>query len=284
MAEQPELRAFYERWIPLASKMTGGVLGALTGHYTGMLVAGAMLSPYVAHNLERVGKDVLDRHLAPRQKIRVGRAIMVGAMRIEERRMAGEQMRSDGFFDSVNEGRSAADEVAEHTLMSAMNAAEERKVDHLGALIASIAMDASIDQATGHQLIRIAERISFRAFALLEMLHKDEARSYDPLSTNGEGETAATVQAVRAELFELSQFGLVEKKNHRAMVRTLAIAGVADIEPSLLYLSSLGRLLRDALELEKLPDDDPVRRRTKRQLAVLMRKGAPGTSLDGGKF
>lgn len=236
MASQGEVRTFFERAIPLASKMTGGMLGAMTSHYTGMPVAGAMLSPYVAHSLERVGKDILDRHLAPRQEIRVGRAAVVGAMRIGERLSAGGRLRTEDFFDPGEEGRSPADEITEHTLMSAMNAAEERKVDHIGALIASIAMNASVDKATGHQLIRIAERISFRAFVLLEILHMDDARSYDPLIRPSAEETVANVQALRAELFELSQLGLAEKKYQKDAAGTLAIAGVADIDPSRLYL------------------------------------------------
>lgn len=242
-----------------------------------------MLSPYVAQNLERVGKEVLDRHLAPRQEIRVGRAVVVGAIRIEERLKAGERLRTDDFFGSADEGRSLADEITEHALMSAMNAAEERKVDHIGSLLASIAMNPAIDVATGHQLIRIAEQISFRAFVLIDMLYRDDTRSYDPVTIEGT-ESAAAVHALRAELFDLSRLGLVEQRYYRDSADTLALVDAAHIDPSRLYLTPLGNLLCNAFDLASLSIDDDFCRRTKRQLAALVQLGPIGVSIDGGTF
>ena len=131
---------------------------------------GAALSPVVAHNLERAGGEVIARRLAPRQEMRVGRAIAVAAGLLQERAASGDVPRRDGFFESGPEtDRSPAAEVTEAVLGAAMRAAEERKVDFVAALIASVSFDEKVDVATAHQMIAMADALTWRALCILRL-------------------------------------------------------------------------------------------------------------------
>ena len=71
MAEEYEVREFFERNLPLAAKVGGAVVGISVGLAAGVPWLGTISSPFIAHTLERAGKELIERRLAPRQQVRV---------------------------------------------------------------------------------------------------------------------------------------------------------------------------------------------------------------------
>ena len=96
----------------MASKMTGGMVGVVTNAMTSNPFLGVAVATALAQTLEKVGTYVIETKLGPRQEIRVGRAIAIAALRMDERIEAGERVRGDAFIQPNGEGRSDADEAA----------------------------------------------------------------------------------------------------------------------------------------------------------------------------
>lgn len=286
MANEEELEAFYRKTLSLGSKVAGGIAGAIATMATQQPVIGAALSPFVAHNLERVGSEVIARRLAPRQEMRVGRAIIVAASLARERQSAGGILRHDAFFaSSIGTERSPADEVTEAVLEAAMRANEERKVDFIAALIASVSFDEDIDVATAHMMISMVNNLTWRSFCILRLASDG---SLQRLPARGREEIEAPsnrLQPLAAEILDMHRRGLIEMKENDATQDHYAVLGVTDIDPAKLFLSPLGTLLSRCLQLERMSADDDTLVATAHDLDELARSGqGPRTILDGGEF
>ena len=133
------MRGFLEGGGQVVGNVAGVAVSVVAGPLLGTSAGVAM-----GQALPRVGTEFYDRILAPRQLARAGGALSVAVARIGERLDAGDELRTDGFFDTGFDGRADADEVLEGTLMTAANAWEERKVAPLGRLYANLAFDSSI--------------------------------------------------------------------------------------------------------------------------------------------
>lgn len=57
-----------------------------------------------AKMLKRIGQEVSERLLSPREKVRVGAVLAIAAAEIKQRIENGECLRSDGFFDEKPSG------------------------------------------------------------------------------------------------------------------------------------------------------------------------------------
>jgi hypothetical protein len=167
-AEQPgALRNLLES----GGQVVGNVAGAALSAFAGPLL-GAGAGVAMGEALARVGTEVYDRLLAPRQRARVGGALGAAAARIGERLDAGDVPRADGFFDAGLDDRPQAEEVLEGALMTAANAWEERKVVPLGRLYANLAFDDSISPRWANYLLRVADSLTYTQLVLLAVLAK----------------------------------------------------------------------------------------------------------------
>jgi hypothetical protein len=157
-------------------------------------------------SLESVGREVIERHLAPRQVLRAGRAIAIACGKLAEHERNGRTVRNDDFFVADGEHRSHGQEVAEATLLAAMNSAEERNVDFIASLLANIATDKEIRPQTAHLMIDQAQRLTFRSFIILRIVaeadrHRFPSRSLPASSTVG---TTAELEGLALETHELT--------------------------------------------------------------------------------
>lgn len=283
MSSQAELEQFWTRTVSLGSKITGGLSGAVATYLTGDPFVGAAISPVLAHNLERVGNEMIARRLAPRQDVRVGRAILVAASLARERIEHGAMPRSDSFFDIDETGQAPSDEITEAVLQAAMNASQERKVDYIAALLTNIAFDQSIDVSTAHLLIETAEAISYRGMVLVKVMHETDDLNFANRGANASSPTA-DLYPLMSEVYGMARRGICELKDNSASQTTYALLGVDEIDPSKLYLTPLGQLLFDNLDLQKMPSSEPVYVDTVDAFRKLSSFGSSRTTLDGGTF
>ena len=188
-----------------AGAAAGGALG-LIGGPPGVL-AGAAGGVAVTRALKRVGAELQLRWLGPRQHERIGAAYAVACERIRQRAADDESPRSDGFFTGE---RPAAEELLEGVLQAAGESYEERKVRFLGNLYASIAFDSRVGRAYANDLIRLADRLTFRQLVCVAILAEaDLGPIVTRLARTDPQGTAVFGEELGIELDELSALGLV---------------------------------------------------------------------------
>ena len=272
----------------MASKMAGGMVGVATTAMTTNPFLGVAVGTALAQTLEKVGTHVIETKLGPRQEIRVGRAITVAAVRMEERIKAGENVRNDAFVQADDEGRSNADEAVESALFAAMNSAEEKKVDFIGALMTSIVLDSSISAADAQQMIETAQILRYRAFVVLKIANDVHAHGWPERGGEDVQGPPVNFYPLMAQIYEMSRRGLIEMRDKPDDNDNYAILGADEIDPSKLHLSPLGRALYKNMELQRLPESDATYASTVADLTAISSYGKGSmrikASIDDGEF
>ena len=114
----------------------------------GPVGAGAAAGAFLTDWLYASGIEVLTA-LSPREERRVGAVVLVAAAAIQEKIDSGRRPRDDGFFDpQPPDNRSSAEEIAEGALIAAQREHEEKKILHLGYLLANICVFTTRNQRT----------------------------------------------------------------------------------------------------------------------------------------
>ena len=176
---QPDHKGIVEL-LTAGSEVAGGVAGAAIGLIAagpaGGLVGGGV-GPLITYALKKLGNEVHQRMLAPREQQRIGGVIAFAIQRIKEKLDAGESIRTDGFFDSQPDSRSAADEVYEGVILAAQREHEEKKLPFMGNLIANLAFRPDIERGYANYLVRLGGELSYRQLGLFVVFAlKDRSR------------------------------------------------------------------------------------------------------------
>ena len=207
-ADSRRLRDLIDSSSDLIGAVTGGAIG-LVGGPAGS-IGGAAAGVAITKTIRRVGVEVYDRLLVPRQQERVGTVLAVALDDAQARAEQGAEIRDDGFFDSGEGQRSDADELLEGVLLQAANAYQERKLRHLGAILPSLAVRQDVSAADGHWLARLADRLTWRQFVVLAIFAEPpEERVLQRDIDRDEGRAAGPAGGLRQEVEELATFGLL---------------------------------------------------------------------------
>jgi hypothetical protein len=207
-ADSRRLRDLIESSSDLIGAVAGGAIG-LVGGPVGS-IGGAAAGVAITKTVRRVGVEVYDRLLVPRQQERVGTVLAVALDDAQTRANEGEKVRDDGFFDSAEGQRSDAEELFEGVLLQAANAYEERKLRHLGAILPSLAVRPDVSPADGHWLARLADRLTWRQLVVLSIFAEPpEERVRQRDIAREEGHAAGPTGGLRQEVEELATFGLL---------------------------------------------------------------------------
>src|SRR6266508_3625350 len=126
-----------------------------------------LLTAIVALAVRKLVDDFRSRALSRREVLRVDTVLKFAATKIQQNIANGQQIRQDTFFTEALDDRSAGEEIMEAVLLTAQREYEEKKLKYYGNLLANIAFHPEINRGTANQLIRIAERLSYRQMALL---------------------------------------------------------------------------------------------------------------------
>ncbi len=238
------------------SEIAGASVGAAVGLIGGPpgIVAGASAGVLLTKAFKRIGSDLHQRFLAPREEIRIGGAAAVAASVIAATIEAGElRPREDGFFDENENGdRSAAEEILEGVLLKARDAYEEKKIPFLGRLYASIAFFREISPGMANHLVELASQLTYRQLVLLAIFDSDEDRLRDGSYRNDQdaiNKLGIEGQGLLTETYELNQRGLLSGGGS-------AWIALADVDPRGARPLGSGALLVRMMELGKIPDED----------------------------
>jgi hypothetical protein len=158
----------------IAGGAIGGALGFLAGGPIGAAAFGAG-GAAAAVALNRVGAEVSERLLGPRERVRIAGVLALAAAEIQHRLESGDTIRQDQFFERKTDGRSDGDEVAESVLLKSQREPEERKLPYMAKLLASVSFDSSVSAEMSHQLVKAAEQLTYRQLCLLKVAAVREA-------------------------------------------------------------------------------------------------------------
>lgn len=214
---------FLERVRDVAPDMVSGTLGGVMGLLgpEGALAGGAV-GPAVAGAIRWALAEYAGRTLSRREVVRVADALGHAAVAIERRLTAGEQPRSDGFFERSDDGRpSDAEELLEGVLVAAQREHEERKLPLLGELYASLAFVDSVDPAEAEYMLRVTQQLTYRQMCVLAVASVVVGDGIRPIRSipgmvgvveehADEAELARRVPRLEGEMRQLAAMGLMQ--------------------------------------------------------------------------
>jgi hypothetical protein len=143
-----------------------------------------------------------------RERVRAGAALAFAVEYAATVHRAGRAVRSDEFFDERLGSRPAADEVAEAVVAAACRSTDERRVRHLGYLLAEALASPDLDGGLIGTALRTAEPLSWRQLALLAGVGRRE-RVPLPMAPLEDDPRGWTAWGAREDVTDLQRSGLL---------------------------------------------------------------------------
>ena len=242
------------------AEIVGGGIGAVLGFLAGDPIAAAFSGvggAAAAGILKNIGQEFSNRQLSPREDFRVGKVLAIAAWEIHQRLEKGESLRNDGFFDRKSTGRSAAGEIAEAIMLKCQREPQEKKIPYMGYLKAGIAFDSNISADMGHQLIKIAEQLTYRQFCILKLVVvKDHfgLRSQDYRNLE---QFSQELYQVLQECHDLCLKGCLDYKIPLTYSGEIAVSYM-NMQPNDMTIQKIGEDLFKLMNLSSIPDEDVI--------------------------
>ncbi len=242
------IRAIVSQGAKLTGGAVAGAIGFLAGGVAGAAAlgaAGAMLSEALTH----AGEDISQRMLGPREKMRVGAVMILSADKIRAKLDAGEQTRTDSFFEFDETGRSRAEEIAESVITKAQRETEEKKLPLMANMLANIAFTPDVNVAFAQQLIKAADGLTYRQLCILSMIGQVNRSLLRATDYREVANFELGLMQVLFEIYGLYQKGFIACGGS-------ALLGASDVVPSSLSVQGPGAYLYNLMELQIIPDSD----------------------------
>lgn len=232
----------------IAGAGIGGVAGFLFAGPLGAATAGAG-GVVIAKTLNKVGQEISNRLLSPREKVRVGGVIALSSLEIEKRISDGEKIRSDGFFDVNSNNRSNADEVIEGVLLKSQREPEEKKLPYLAHFYANIAFSQEISTPMAHQIIKGIDQLTYRQLCLLRLCTIKDTLFLRGKDYRSESTFTKELYQILHECFDLYLKGYINNGDGVAL-------GITDLVPKKMTPQALGTDIHNFLQLWHIPMAD----------------------------
>jgi hypothetical protein len=248
--------------IEVGSDIAGGLAAgaaALLGGPVGF--AGAPVAGVAAREVfQRVGAEIEDRVMAPRQHARAGEAYALIGGEMHARLEAGEKVREDGFFRPESPEDSDAAELLEGTLLQAANSYEERKVPYLANFYAALAFREDVSPGQAAFLLRLIERLTYGQIVMLALFAgREESSLLDRLPKL----LASDEPNDPRRMLELADLGNMELVGYRqesgevvSPAATFGGGAASSIDVAKTLASEYGRLLYELMGLDAVPRED----------------------------
>lgn len=185
-----------------------------------------------------------------RERIRAGAALAFAVEYAATVRRNGRSVRADDWFAPRAGGRCPSEDLAEAVVSAARRSTEERRVRHLGYLLAEVAVSPDVDGELAGRALRLAESLSWRQVALLAGVGRRE-RIPLPMAPLEDEPRAWSAWGARQDVTDLQHAGLLDPPP--APVRP--IATLPRLRPADLRLTRRGVLVHRLLALDLLHED-----------------------------
>ena len=145
----------------------------------------------------------------PRERVRAGAALAFAVEYAATVRRAGRTVRGEDFFAAQAGRRPVADEIAEAVVVAARRSTDERRVRHLGYLLAEVAVSPDVDGPLVDRALRLAESLSWRQLALLAGVGRRD-RVPLPMAPLEDDPRAWSAWGAREDVAGLQRAGLLD--------------------------------------------------------------------------
>ncbi|SDP58670.1 hypothetical protein SAMN05660199_04300 [Klenkia soli] len=233
-----------------------GIAGSMTGSAATVVYSPAdaalQLDDRFSGCLRDLADDLGGGALPQREAARAGAALAFAVEHGVSLSRRERHVRSDGFFAERAGGRVAAREVGEGVLLAARAAADERRVRHLGYLLAEVVFSPDVDAALAERALLVARDLTWRQWALLAAVGRRE-RSPLPLVPVPVDPRAWSTWGALEDLVGLQEAGLLDPP---VAVPRPGGAAQPRLRPADLRLTRRGVLLHRLLALDFVRADD----------------------------
>jgi hypothetical protein len=187
----------------------------------------------------------------PRERVRAGAVLAFAAEHSVTLARSGRRLRTDGFFADRPGARPAAGEVLEGIVTAARLSTDERRVRHLGYLLAEVAHSADVDADLVGRALRLAEHLNWRQLAILAGVGRRD-RVPMPMAALEDAPAGWNAWAAREDVADLQRSGLLDPP---VAAPRPGGAALPRLRASDLRLTRRGVLVHRLLVLDVLPDD-----------------------------
>ena len=231
---------------------TGAVLSVVSDS-TGLGVALTAIGATGIY--QKVGTEIADRWLAPREQGRIGGVLALSVELLKSELDSGRTLRDDGFFKIPHDDRSDAEEVLEGVLQKAQTEYEERKLPYLARLWANACLDDTLGVAKLNYMLKLAEQLTYRQMALIALAGQmTNAGNNSHHGLREEGYTNAGLKMRNEVSTVLAELKMLHNLD---CVRVFDFLSTLDINPSKIRLGSWGFALYNDMEVYRIANDDP---------------------------
>jgi hypothetical protein len=144
-----------------------------------------------------------------RARVRAGAVLAFAVEHSVTLARAGRRLRTDAFFAGRPGVRPAAGEVLEGIVTAARLSVDERRVRHLGYLLAEVAHSTDVDADLVGRALRLAEPLTWRQLAILAGVGRRD-RVPMPMSALPDEPPAWNGWAAREDVSDLQRHGLLD--------------------------------------------------------------------------
>lgn len=243
------IKEFVETGSDISGSISGAVLGGLVAGPAGVVIGGVS-GPIITRVLKKIGNDIKDRFLSPREEVRIGAVYGFAINKLQQNFKNGKDLRTDSFFAQIGTERPNSDEIFEGIILGVQKEYEERKVKFIGNLYANICTNSNITREHANQLIRTANGLSYRQFCILQLLNEkwDNNKNLN-FKVKGLDNYKVDIGDIIVEIRDLQQRGLlsIEARINNVDDNSSPIP-LDDIN-----ISEIGRLFCEMLSLSEIP-------------------------------
>ena len=144
----------------------------------------------------------------PRERIRAGAVLAFAVEYSVTLARSGRELRNDAFFAGRPGARPAAGEVLDGIVTAARLSADERRVRHLGYLLAEVAHSTDVDAELVGRALRLAEDLNWRQLAILAGVGRRD-RVPMPMAALEDEPAAWNAWGAREDVADLQRSGLL---------------------------------------------------------------------------
>lgn len=249
MSKKDIVQNLIETGSEITGSISGSVIGGLIAGPIGMVIGGAS-GPIITKVIKSIGTEVKSRILSPREEVRIGAVYTYAIDKILKNEQSGRVLRDDNFFTAEPNMRSDSEEIFEGVILKAQKEYEENKIKYYGNLLGNISCDKNITKQFAHQLIKLAENLSYNQLCLLKIINiANNQKKIDLRSTNyRDDKLSREIVTILYDLIDLENKHLiVNSKTH--------VFGITDIIPSEFTTQGNGNALLHLMELDQIPEE-----------------------------
>ncbi|CCG03325.1 hypothetical protein [Blastococcus saxobsidens] len=251
-AEQPAVgtpsagRALIEAGTPVAGSMSQAAAGVVFEPAT----ARVQVDERFVAVLRTAAEDAAGISVG-RERVRAGAALAFAVEYAATAHRAGRPVRIDRYFTPRPGSRPAAEALTEAVVAAARRSTDERRVRHLGYLLAEVAVSPDLDAELVGRALRLTDGLSWRQLALLAAVGRRDRISL-PMAPLDDEPRAWTAWGAREDVAELQRAGLLDPPPAQPRPGGAALPR---LRPADLRLTRRGVLLHRLLVLEVLRDE-----------------------------